>query len=161
MFGDWKKVTFFPELYFGFMSINVFFPILKSVELKKKNLFPGLINKCSQSKAKLWKTRDWLLRDPLEEENGFGYNLGRCLLSSWFWLLHCHLVFKGKQMSFFLFRWGFSGLFNFWLVRVVFSRFNDLPTFTHLCFVFTHSCFLLYLSEQRAFSLNETPREKR
>lgn len=47
-----KKVTFFPELYVNFMSINVGFPILKSVEIQKNtSLLDWLRNVLSQKQS--------------------------------------------------------------------------------------------------------------
>lgn len=86
------------------------------------------------------------------------YILVHSLLSSGFWLCYCHLVFEVKLLFFFLFQWGFTGLFKVWLVIMLFNSFNLLLPACVSCLLI---CFLFYFSEQRAFSLNETPREKR
>lgn len=56
-----------------------------------------------------------------------------------------------NRCALFYFGGGFTGLFNFSLVRVVFNSTGDLPTFIHSCFMFTHLCF--FVLSYRAESL--------
>lgn len=85
MFGD-SKLTFFSRALHQILNCNQNFNFCEALE--KKLIWGGCV----------FTLRVYILVD--------------ILLSSWFKLLYCHLVFKSKQLCFFIFLWGSTGLFK-------------------------------------------------